>query len=53
MFYQYASIIIQIFFVCSAAFHTTFLDVKNAVLEITDFCPKLQILSILITDFSS
>ena len=29
-----------------------FLDVANTMLEITDFCPKLRILSILITDFS-
>ena len=29
-----------------------FLDVANTMVEITDFCPKLRILSILITDFS-
>ena len=29
-----------------------FLDVANTMLEITDFCPKLRFLSILITDFN-
>ena len=47
--------IYKFLFVCflpSRCIPCHFLDVANTVLEITDFCSKLRLLSILITDFS-